>query len=270
MRKGVLLSTLVLLTACGGEQDALVGRWRAANGPNLEFFADGTVNIGRDTLRGARYQMTDEGLQIEQDLIGPVVVPLEMMGDSFAVEGKRILGSGRLVFFRDPGDQPPVAHALAGSPVGRGSCRETRRFFGGGSRAEVVAVEAAFQGGELVLDPLTHGFTQTVQMELRDAKGPGGQMIRAQQPSGRYHGRYEEAGGQITLRYQDAGKLTEVTGRREGERVILPGQPFFEALTQKEGQSRWLGFHTDSVVPHELSWGQMPELAYQVKGGPAV
>lgn len=252
-----------LLAACGSEQDALVGRWRTADGPDLEFFGDGTVNIGRDTPRGARYRVTDEGLRIEQELVGPVVVPLEMMGDSFAVEGKGVLGRGRLTFFRDAGRHSPAAYALAGQPVGRGSCRETRRFFSGGSKTEQVAVEAAFQGGELVLDPLTHSFTHTVQLELREGKGPSGQMIRAQNPSGRYRGRYEEDSGKITLRYQDSGSLAEVTGRRESGRIVLPGQPFLRDLARQEGRGRWLGFHTGSAVPHVLSWGEIPDLAYQ-------
>lgn len=265
MRSRVLLSILALLAACGSEQDALVGRWRAANGPDVQFFADGTVNIGRDTPGGARYRVTEEGLRIEQDGLGPVVVPLEMMGDSFTVEGKGVLGRGRLTFFRDKGNLSPSTHALVGAPAGRGSCRETRRFFSGGSKTEEVALEAAFQGGELVLDPLTHGFTQTVQLELREGKGPNGQMLRAQNPTGRFRGRYEEVEGKITLRYLESGSLTEVTGRREGRRIILPGQPFYEVLTHKEGQSRWLGFHTGSAVPHQLSWGEMPDLKYQAK-----
>ena len=265
MRSRVLLSILTLLAACGSEQDALVGRWRAANGPDVQFFADGTVNIGRDSPLGARYRVTEEGLRIEQDGVGPVVVPLEMMGDSFAVDGKGVLGRGRLTFFRDTGDHSPATHALVGAPAGRGSCRETRRFFSGSSKTEEVALEAAFQGGELVLDPLTHSFTQTVQLELREGKGPNGQMLRAQNPSGRFRGRYEEAGGEITLRYQESSSLTEVTGRREGGRIVLPGQPFFKVLAHKEGQSRWLGFHMGSAVPHQLSWGEMPELTYQAK-----
>jgi hypothetical protein len=265
MRKKIVLPALALLCGCGSEQDALVGRWRAADGPNLEFFADGTVNIGGDRPVGARYQITDEGLQIQQDLVGPVVVPMGMMGDSFTVEGKGVLGRGRLTFFRDTGGQAPTHHTLAGEPAGRGSCRETRRLFSGGSKTEQVALEAAFRGGELVLDPLTHSFTQTVAMELREAKGINGQMVRAQQLSGRYRGRYEEQGGKIMLRYQDAGTLVEVTGQREGERITLPGQPFLQALAARGGQSRWLGFHTGSAVPHELSWGEMPELTYEVK-----
>lgn len=263
MRLRLFLSAIALLGACGSEQDALVGRWRSADGPDLEFFADGTVNIGRETPVGARYGVTEAGLRIEQDLVGPVVVPLEMMGDSFTVDGKGVLGRGRLTFFRDTGDLPALTHAMVGEPVGRGSCRETRRFFSGGSKAEQVAVEAVFQAGELVLDPLTHSFTQTVRLELREGTGPNGQLIRAQSPSGRYHGRYEEADGTIRLRYQDSGSLTEVKGRREGGRIIVPGQPYFEALARPQGQGRWLGFHTASAVPHELSWAAMPDLTYQ-------
>jgi hypothetical protein len=179
------------------------------------------------------------------------------------VEGKGVLGRGRLTFYRDTGDLSPATHALVGEPVGRGSCRETRRFFSGSSKTEQVALEAAFRGGELVLDPLTHSFTQTLELELREGNGPNGQMLRAQNPSGRFRGRYEEAEGKITLRYQDSGNLTEVTGRREGGRIVLPGQPYLQALTHSEGRSRWLGFHTGSAVPHELSWGATPELTYQ-------
>ena len=261
MRLRFLLPVIALLGACGSEQDALVGRWRSADGPDLEFFADGTVNIGRETPVGARYGVTDAGLRIEQDLVGPVVVPLEMMGNSFTVDGKGVLGRGRLTFFRDAGDLPALTHAMVGEPAGRGSCRETRRFFSGGSKAEQVALEAAFQGGELVLDPLTHSFTHTIRLELREEKG--GQMMRVQSPAGRYLGRYEEAGGTITLRYQDSGSLREVKGRREGGRIIVPGQPYFEALARPQGQGRWLGFHTGTAVPHELSWAAMPDLTYQ-------
>jgi hypothetical protein len=260
MRHLPLALILATTAACAGDQEDLVGRWRAAHGGEIEFFDDGTLTVGSrtGTAGGARFALEEGRLRLEHPLLGPVSLPIEMHADSFRVEGQGLLGRGETWYYRDRGTDAPVLHALqAGSSV-RGTCTETTRFMNGSSRVADVPVEAVFTEGELVLDPLTHSFTQTLTLELRAGTTPDGVMHPHLPLRGVYRGRYVEHDRQITLDYEGVDSLTQVQGRREGGQVVLPTEAFFRVL--------WLrsGFHDDDLGygRHRLAWGPLPSLAF--------
>ena len=165
-----LVGCLLALAACSSAgADEFVGRWkRADNREVLEFAEDGTLtklasvsaDSGRDrqVTVGGTYRVPEEGqLQLTQGPDGPQNMAVQVFGDSMHLTG---LDGQRVTYYRDRGDKPSVTYGLSsvdGHPLPH--IHRARVPMPSGS-SYLMGME--YRAGEIMLDPLTHTFIETL------------------------------------------------------------------------------------------------------------
>lgn len=211
---------LAFMAACsGGDHDAFVGKWRRAdNREVLEFAADGTLTrvtslpsrAGSDNrvTWGGSYRLPQPGeIQLTREPDGPVQMSYAMLGDSVYLVG---LDGQRIKYYRDTGEKPAVSYHLRtvdGHGVPHVHPQEVHTPTG-----STFTEKVAFKGGTLTLDPLTHTFTQALQVEL-----PG---WTSNSPETEYrYGSYTLVGDSLTLHYTSDPESPSLSGRLLGDEL---------------------------------------------------